>query len=269
MLIPSWGFGKTLQVLKKVKLNNVTYEIVENKKNLGFAEGNNIGIRHSLNHKADYVLILNNDTIVNPDLVLGLYKAAKKYPDAGLISPKIYFAKRYEYHVKQYKKNELGKVIWYAGGDMDWENVYGTNRGVDEVDKGQLNKTVDTDFATGACMFIRRKAIRKTGKFDWRYFMYLEDADLSQRMRKKKWRVLYTPKAHLWHKVAQSSKIGGDLNDYYITRNRLIFGMKYAPIRTRFALYRESLRILLKGRKWQKIGVLDFYMGIRGKGSYK
>lgn len=259
----------SVEAFKNLSFDNIAYEIVENKKNLGFAEGNNIGVRHSFNHGAEYVVILNNDTIVDKRLITGLVSTARKYPDAGLISPKIYFAKGYEYHPKRYKKKDLGKVIWYAGGDLDWDDVYGTNRGVDEVDHGQYEKVVDTEFATGACMLVKKKAIKKAGMFDWRYFMYLEDADLSQRMKKKKWRVMYTPKAHLWHKVAQSSKIGGDLNDYYITRNRLIFGMKYAPIRTRFALYRESMRILIRGRRWQKFGVLDFYLGIRGKGSYK
>ena len=98
--------------------------------------------------------------------------------------------------------------------------------------------------------------------------MYLEDADLSLRMRRAGWKVLYTPYGHLWHKVAQSSGIGSDLNDYYITRNRLLFGMRYASLKTRLALYKESLRFLLDGRDWQKKGVMDFYLGRFGKGSW-
>jgi len=72
----------------------------------------------------------------------------------------------------------------------------------------------------------------------------------------------------LWHKVSQSSAIGNELNDYFIHRNRLLLGMKYAKIRTRFALYRESLRFLWSGRPWQRRGVMDFYLGILGKGSW-
>ena len=105
--------------------------------------------------------------------------------------------------------------------------------------------------------------------YDKRYFAYLEDADLSQRIREAGWKVLYSPNAHLWHKVAQSSGIGSDLNDYFLTRNRMLFGMRYASLRTRFALLRESLRLLVNGRKWQRIGIRDFYFGRLGKGSWR
>jgi len=98
--------------------------------------------------------------------------------------------------------------------------------------------------------------------------MYYEDIDLSMRIKKAGFEVLYIPSANVWHKVAQSSGIGSGLNDYFITRNRLLFGMRYAKLRTRFALYRESLRFLLSGRVWQRKGVLDFYLGRLGKGSW-
>lgn len=251
------------------KKSGITSEIIVNDKNLGFAEGNNVGIRHAINHAADYVLLLNNDTAVDRNMIKNLVEEAKKHPLAGIISPKIYFAKGYEFHKKRYRAKDKGKVIWYAGGRLDWKNVYGTNVGVDEVDKGQFEKTEKTGFGTGACLFLSSKAIKEVGYFNANYFMYFEDVELSVRMKDRGWRVLYTPNAHLWHKVAQSSKIGSDLNDYYITRNRLLFGMRYADIRARFALYKESLRFLLNGRKWQKIGVRDFYLRRLGKGSWK
>ena len=93
--------------------------------------------------------------------------------------------------------------------------------------------------------------------------------DVEPAYRDAGWKVLYSPKGHLWHKVAQSSKIGSDLNDYFIHRNRLLFGMRHAKIRTPFALYKESLRLLLNGRKWQRQGVIDFYLRRFGKGSWK
>jgi hypothetical protein len=116
---------------------------------------------------------------------------------------------------------------------------------------------------------LRSEALKNAGLFEEKYFMYLEDADLSQRLKRKGWEVLYTPKAEIWHKVAQSSGIGSDLNDYFITRNRLLFGMRYAALRTKFALIRESIRLLLTGRKWQKTGIRDFYLGRFGRGSWK
>ncbi len=257
------------QTFKKIARKNVSCKQILNEANLGFAAGNNAGMKYALNSGADYLLVLNNDTEVNKDLVKKLLEVASRHSKVGAISPKIYFAKGFEFHKKSYKKQDLGKVFWYAGGDMDWNNVYGSNHGVDEVDKGQFEKTKETDFATGACVLLRSKALKDVGLFDEKYFMYLEDADLSQRLKRKGWEVLYTPKTDIWHKVAQSSGIGSDLNDYFITRNRLLFGMRYAKFRTKLALIRESFRLLLTGRKWQKAGIRDFYLGRFGKGSWK
>lgn len=255
----------SVKELEKMK----NFELLVTKENLGFAGGYNFGIRYAMRNKPDFILALNNDTIVDKDMLKDLVEAANGHPEAGLISPKIYFAKGYEFHKDKYKKTELGKVIWYAGGNMDWNNVYGSNRGVDEVDNGQFDHAMETDFATGAAMLMRYKALRKVGLFDEKYFLYLEDADLSMRMKKKKWQVIYSPKAKVWHKVSQSSGIGSNLNDYFITRNRLRFGMTYASFRTKVALLKESIRLLMNGRQWQKIGVMDYYIGNFGKGSWK
>jgi len=254
--------------LKKIKTNGVSYEVILTGTNLGFAGGNNVGIKHAINHGSDYVLILNNDTLVDKRMLISFAKEAEKHPKAAILSPKIYFAPGFEYHKNKYKRSELGRVIWYAGGNLDWNNIYGENRGVDEVDHGQYDEQIPIDFATGAAMFCRISAIKKVGDFDEKYFMYLEDADLSVRMKKADFGVLYCPRAFLWHKVAQSSTIGGELNDYFIGRNRMLFGMKYAKLKTKLALVRESLKILKDGRKWQKIAIRDFYLMNFGRGSW-
>lgn len=250
------------------KRRSFSSKVIESDKNLGFTGGNNLGIDHSLRNNSDYMLILNNDTEADKDMLRGLIKTAKRFPKAAAISPKIYFAKGYEFHKDAYEDEELGNVIWYAGGNIDWENVYGSNRGVDEVDDDKYMQTEPTDFATGACMLLRTEAIEQAGGFDDKYFMYLEDSDLSMRLKKAEWLVLYTPEAHLWHKVAQSSGIGSELNDYFIHRNRMLFGIRYAPIRTKLALFRESIKFTINGRPWQKQGIIDFYLGRFGKGSW-
>jgi GT2 family glycosyltransferase len=222
-------------------------------------------------------MLLNNDTEVEENLVEGLLKTFDEYPKAGAISPKIYFAKGYEFHKhslndpskEMYTKGELGHVIWYAGGTMDWNNVYGSNFGVDEVDNGQFEKVRETDFATGCCVMYTAKVLRNVGLLDEKYYLYLEDADVSERIKRNGHTVLYTPYAHLWHKVSQSSGIGSQLNDYFITRNRLLFGIKYAPTRAKIALLRESIRFLRKGRQWQVRGARDFYLLRFGRGSWK
>ena len=255
--------------LAKITLTNAKYHFLVNEENLGYAGGMNRGINYSLEKKGDYTMLLNNDVYLDKKMLTKLLTTAKKYKDAGVICPKIYFLKGYEFHKDKYKESDLGNVIWYAGGEIDWANVYGTNRGVDEVDKRQYDKIEDTDFATGNCMFIRNTALKEVGIFDEKYFMYLEDVDFCVRMKKKNWRVLYSPNAIMWHKVAQSSVIGGDLNDYFIIRNRMLFGMKYAPLRTKIALIRQSLNLLSNGREWEKIAIKDYYKRKFMKGSWK
>lgn len=257
------------QKLSFYKLPNMDYRFIETGANLGYAGGNNAGIREALNQGADYLLLMNNDLILPRDLLVQLIKVVGKDKKIGLLSPKIYFAKGYEFHKERYKEKDLGKVIWYAGGLIDWRNIYSTHRGVDEVDKGQYDRQEETDAASGACVLVRRELIEEIGYSREKYFLYWEDAEYSERARRSGWKVVYTPETCLWHKVAQSSGVGSNLNDYFLTRNRLGFGMKYASAWTKFALFRESIKLLLKGRKWQKIGIRDFYLGRWGKGSWE
>jgi GT2 family glycosyltransferase len=242
-------------------------QLIKNKSNLGFAGGNNVGMRYALEHGADRVMVVNNDMIVDKDLLVYLIKAINE--NVGILSPKIYFAKGFEFHKEKYKKDELGRVIWYAGGEIDWDNVYGNNIGVDEVDRGQFDKKRELDFATGACCLFNAKVLREVGLFNEKFFMYFEDVELSVRIKETGYKIFYIPKAVVWHKVAQSSGIGSGLNDYFTTRNRLLFGMKYASMRTKLALERENIKLLLTGRKWQKVGIRDYYMHRFGKGSWK
>lgn len=259
----------SLQELSKVaNLNsNPRVFVVSNRENLGFSGGNNVGIKFALELGVDKIVILNNDTELESKCIKELVSASNRHPKA-IITPKIYFAPGYEFHKDRYTKSQVGKVIWCAGGEIDWNNVYGKNMGVDEVDNGQYDKEVPVDFATGACMLLPRELILKSGLFDDKYFLYLEDLELSTRAKVNGWSIIYSPKARLWHKVSQSSAIGSSLNDYFITRNRLIFGLKYAPIRAKFALIRESVRFIISGRKWQRIGSLDFYLRRFKQGSF-
>lgn len=269
IVVDNASTDNSVEIIEKYISDDSGIEIIVNKENLGFAGGNNVGIRYALNQSAEYIMVLNNDTLVGENLIDGLLNSFKNNPRAGVISPKIYFAKGFEFHKKRYSQDQLGKVIWYTGGNIDWRNIYGSNRGVDEVDHGQYEVEEEVDFATGTCSIFSSIALKQAGLYDERYFMYFEDADLSMRLKRSGFKVLYTPKAHLWHKVAQSSGIGSSLNDYYITRNRMLFAMKYATFRTKLALVKESLKLLFWGRKWQKFGVRDYYLRRFMIGTYK
>lgn len=253
----------------KKTFDNFSFKIIRNEVNSGFSGGHNTAIRSVHEENVDYFIVLNNDTVVNKDLIKVLVATIEKNPIAGIVSPKIYFAKGSEFHKDRYSEKETGKVLWYAGGIIDWENVYESHRGVDEVDKGQYKTTEETDFATGCCMIIRKDVLSKIGFFDERYFLYKEDVDFNVRAKRAGYKIFYEPDAVLWHKNAESTGgSGSPMQDYYTTRNRLLFGFTYAPIRTRIALFRESLRLLKSGREWQKRGVKDYYTRKFGKGSW-
>lgn len=228
--------------------------------NKGFTGGTNAGMRYAYQAGYDYVWLLNNDTRVDTRVVDPLIDAVAG--GDAIAGSKIYFEKGREFHGDRYKKTDLGRVLWYAGGVIDWDNMYASHRGVDEVDRGQYDANEQTPFITGCSMFIPREVIARVGYMDDRFYLYLEDVDYSLRVQKAGYRLLYAPASVLWHKNAGSTaKPGHGLHEYYLTRNRLLVGMRYAPIRTKLALIREAARHALKGTPTQKKAVMDAVVG--------
>jgi GT2 family glycosyltransferase len=258
---------KSFQLPKNQQKENIY--VLRSEENTGFTGGNNIGLTFALEHGADYIMIVNNDTIVDPDMIKNLLEVLESDPKIGVTTPKIYFAKGHEFHKDRYKKGDLGKVFWYAGGHTDWANVKSVHRGVDEVDDGQYDKNEQVSFASGCCMLFKREVLEKVGLLDEKYFLYFEDADINERIQRAGYTINYVPKAVLWHvNAASSGGSGNQLQDYFLTRNQMLFGMKYAPLRTKIALLRQSFRYLLNGRPKQKQGIKDYYLGRLGKGTY-
>lgn len=257
------SLGKIKKEIQKYKKDNSGIIMIESERNRGFSGGNNLGIELLLGKKCDYVVLLNNDTFVDKGFLTHLINGAigQNYQIAG---PKIYFAPGFEYH-GQYSKEEKGKVIWYAGGMIDWNNVYSTHRGVDMVDVGQFNTSTQTGFISGCCMLVKREVFETIGQLDDNYFMYLEDVDFCIRARKAGFKLGFVPDSVVWHKNAQSSdKPGSITHIYYQTRNRMIFGMKYTKLRTKIALIRESIVLVSKGGI-RATAIKDFYLHHYGK----
>lgn len=257
---------------EKLELNindftEINLSVIRNSYNAGFTGGHNLVYEKVQDRNFDYLLLLNNDSIISPDCLQIMVETAKN-EKIGAVVPKIYFTKGKEFHKEKYQDNEKGKVLWYAGGYMDWDNVMSKHRGVDKVDTGQYDKEGEIDFASGACLLLKKDVLRKIGLFNERYFLYFEDADLSQRILKAGYKLIYQPKAILWHNNAGSSGSGSELHDYYLTRNRMLFGMKYAPLKIKALLIKESIRLLASGRRWQKTGIMDYYLHCFGKGSF-
>lgn len=241
---------------------------LESPSNLGFAAGNNLGMKRALSDGMDILCLINNDTVVPTDLVKNILASPISDEKVGVVGGLIYFAKGFEFR-DNYKSSELGKVIWYAGGKHDWNNVYASHVGVDEVDRGQYDSVRNTDFITGCLFIVRSSVLSEVGLFDERYCLYFEDSDLCLRIKKVGYRLVVDPQIKIGHKVAQSSGIGSPLNDYFLTRNRFLFGMTYASSRTKFALLREAFKKLFIGTPAQKIATRDFLLGNYGWGSWK
>lgn len=254
---------KLRDALKKYK----TVEYLSSTGNVGFAAGNNIGLKKIMEQKFDVIVMLNNDTLVPKDFIQNVYNSNIADQSVGALGGLIYFAKGFEYE-KGYAGSDKGKVIWYGGGKIDWDNVYVGHDNVNKVDEGSL-KEVQTPFITGCLLITKSDVLKKVGLFDERYCLYLEDADLCERIKKANYQLIFDPKIKISHKVAQGSGIGSSLNDYFLTRNRLLFGFTYTNFRTKFALLRESVKKLFIGTTAQKLAIRDFIFNNYGWGSWK
>ena len=225
---------------------------IQNRENLGYTGGNNIGIKLALLKRSDFIFILNPDTQIDKSCVENLVKAAEKY-NFGIAGPKIFFSG--------------SKKIWYGGGIFDRSNVIGKHIGVDEIDNGKYDKANETDFVTGAAFFVKTEVFSNIGLFDERFFLYYEDSEFCFRAKKKSFKIMYIPQALVYHANAKSAGLGSPLQDYFQTRNRMLFASVYFPFRTRFALFREALRNL--GNPVRRLAFFDFLIGNFGKGSLR
>jgi GT2 family glycosyltransferase len=235
------------EAIKKVSGIN----FIQTGSNLGYTGGNNIGIKQAVKMGAGYVFVLNADTLIENKTVENLVKAAED-DRVGIVGPKILFPDK--------------ETVWFAGGIFDTANVLGSHRGVDEKDQGQYETLTEIDYATGGAMFVKSDVFEKIGFFDDHYFLYYEDSDFCFRARKAGFKIVYQPKAVVLHHNAQSTGLGSPLQDYFITRNRMLFAFKFLPFRTRFALLREAMSHL--NMPIRRLALTDFLTGNLGKGSF-
>lgn len=190
--------------------------IVDNGKNLGFAEGNNCGIRLALNLDTDYVMLLNNDTIVHRDLIAHLVEYACTDDKIGILAPKVYL-------------HDQPQIIWSAGSVVDWHNGETKRLLAGQLDNGLNNLVREIDFGSGCALFLRREVVEEIGLMDYRYFLYYEEADWCQRAKSHGWSIRYAPSAKIWHRVSKTIGNNSPAIDYYMHRNVLLFLVKNHP----------------------------------------
>jgi GT2 family glycosyltransferase len=177
--------------------------LIVNEENLGFAGGNNIGIRHALDKGSDYVLLLNNDTVVDPRLLDSLVEVISRSPDIGIVGPKIYFA-------------SPSNKIWFAGGEVFLWRGLARHIGIRQVDEGQFDSIRAVDYISGCALLARSEVFEKVGFLDESYQTYFEDTDFCMRAKRHNYRILYVPDGKVWHMI--SSSAGGQLGRRKIVR---------------------------------------------------
>lgn len=211
------------------------------RENGGYAYGVNEGMKVALQEGHIKFCIINDDTFVDEDFTQHIFKSLQSYP-ASLIGGKIYYAPGHEYHKDRYTKKDLGNVLWYAGGTVDWAHSQPGHRGVDEVDRKQFDKAEETEFITGCLMLLDKKVIETVGFLDESYFLYYEDADYCERAKKKNIKLIYDPSVVIWHLISQSTDgSGSKLHQTYQRKNLVKYALKYAPLRTKVHVLKNFL----------------------------
>jgi GT2 family glycosyltransferase len=194
--------------------------LVRNDSNLGFAGGMNAGIRRALETGADYLLLLNNDTVVDQALVAELVEAARERPDAGIVSPLEFF-------------RDSPEIVSSAGLRCDLRRAYqGPPLQRGERDVGQFRGVREADASSGTAMLVPAPVVREVGLLDEALYLYIEDVDWAFRMRSTGRRVYVALGARIWHGNATSS--GGEDSPrltYYQTRNTFVVTARHAPMR--------------------------------------
>jgi len=193
--------------------------VIANGRNLGFAGGCNVGIRLALAAGAEFILLVNNDTILDPCLLQELVAHADAHPEAGILSPKIYYA-------------APSNALWWAGGTFNIWTGHADHIDRQKTDIGAHDLPRDLDWATGCVMLIRCDALRKTELLDEQIFAIGEDVDLSLRIRDAGYSVRYVPTARLWHRegVETRRNVGQHVRAFLMVRNHLWVMHKHARI---------------------------------------
>ena len=227
--------------------------IVRNDANLGFAGGNNAGIRAA---RGDYFFIVNNDTEFTPFLLEHLLAVFREYPNAGMASPKFHYF------------FDKGRIE-YAGYE-DINILTGRNGmiGHGQMDGGQYDKLQRTPYVHGGAMMLPRYVVEAAGLMPEEFFLYYEELDWSAHIRKKGYELYYQPAALIYHKESMTTGKASPLKTFYLTRNRILF-MRRNVSRAAFLVFaayfvcltvpKNTVGFLVKG---QKDHLRSFWKGI-------
>lgn len=243
-------------------------QIIELKENLGYAGNNNVGIEAACKTEAEWILVLNEDTVLAPDCLEQLIRVAESDETIGILGPMVY------HH------NEP-QVIQSAGGELGkyWQS---THVAQNEVDRGQFPDPRPVEWVSGCAIMVRKSIIDQVGALDPRFFYYWEETEWCLRAHRAGWRIVHVPQAKLWHKGVQRDYHPGPNVTYYNTRNRfMLFAKHKAPLFIWMRAWLETLRTLIswsvkphwrdhhEHRDAMLQGILDYLRGRVGMRSPK
>ncbi len=238
-------------------------QLHELERNLGYAGNNNVGIGEALAQGADWVFVLNEDTILDPECLSELVAAGESSSSIGIVGPMVYH-------------HDEPAVIQSAGGRLGryWQSEH---IGQNEVDHGQYPATREVDWISGCAILVRRDVIEQVGMLDERFFYYWEETEWCLRAKESGWRIVHVPSARIWHKGVQRNYQPGPNVTYYATRNRLMMlARHHAPLVVWLVAWQQTLRTLASWTirpKWRAMkdhrdamwqGVWDFVHGRQG-----
>lgn len=214
-------------------------EIIYMNDNVGFAGANNVGIKRALEMGASYVLILNNDTVVEKDFLKPLIDTCEADKNIAIATGKIFY-----YDEKDY--------IWFGGGYYDSKLCECKIEGIGQKDNPKFNKSKAIPFATACLWLIPTDVFKKVGYMSEDYFLYYEDADFCERVKAQGLKISYVPKSIIYHKESRSTVKGSNSYKYYNIRNYLIFIRKYCDKKNKprvyFNRFYTTLKDVVRGR---------------------
>ena len=229
--------GSDVEDINRLKNNFPNVKILRSDVNLGFTGGNNLGIKNSFEKKIDFILLLNNDTIVEPNFIQPLLDIFENNPNVGIVAPQInYF--------------DEPKKVWTEGGRIS--KIRGSGFAYSErYDDGKIKDDKEVTFVSGCCMLIKKEIFEKVGVFDDNFFLYVEDADLCYRTTQAGYKIIVSHNSKIYHKVSSSTKENLSLLPlYYVTRNRLYFASKSFSFIFFLTLIYISFSMLIKIIYW-------------------
>jgi GT2 family glycosyltransferase len=214
--------------------------ILETDANLGYAGGNNVGVRYALAHGAEYVGILNNDACVDPDFMQPLLAASRSFSDAAILTPMICEAERPE-------------TIWALGGQVDWTTGDSHRLHAGEQRAAWKDHApFPVEFAVGTAMLASRYVWERAGLIDESFFLYYEETDWCVQARRLGIPSVAAPASCIWHEADAGGGRTSPQITYYMTRNALRFLQRNLVMRQSIS---PLLRVMWRAH-WYMVGDL-------------